>query len=260
MKRAVLLMSFFALVATSAGGQKGSAKSPSCPPDITNLRVTFADAAGDLFRSDGGGPYVTSRLRGDSIDVRFQKSNCSYDLTMNLNASTRSMTVTLGGTNHVSGFFNFDRVASVPVTDPNNAAFVDFCGGRDANGQIILNTPNVVQNSDGTYRYDNYAGSGVDESGQYFVRRNVGIAVDDGHLNYAFRYQYSPIEGQFLWAAGTDYIRVYHASQFVWVLTPDSGMGSCGPGGSCGRYYDKINNISFGDYSVPFSITVEQIN
>ena len=46
MKRAVLLMSLFAVVAKSAVAQKNRHR-PSWPPDISNLRVTFADAAGD---------------------------------------------------------------------------------------------------------------------------------------------------------------------------------------------------------------------
>src|SRR6185295_16986076 len=122
-----------------------------------------------------------------------------------------------------------------------NQAFVDFCGGRDVSGQPIVDTPNVVQNANGTYLYDNYAGSGRDESGNYFVRRNVGI--DAGGSN-GFRYQYSAIDNVATWAAGTDYIRVYHPSQFVWVLTPDSGNGSCGLGGHCGRYHDNSTNTN----------------
>ena len=257
MKRVALLTILVAFVATSATAQRSGPK-PTCPPDITNLRVTFADAAGDLFKSDGGGPYVTSKVRNDTIDVRFQKSNCTYDLTMNLNASSRSMTLILGAQTLTSKFFNFDRIADVPLTDPNNQAFVDFSGGRDANGHIIVNTPNVVRNADGTYKYDNYAGSGVDEFGNYFVRRSMGM--DASTATIAFRYQYSPLDNQFQWAVGTDYIRVYHTSDFVWVLTPDTGNGSCGPGGHCGRHYDKNAGQSLGDYSVPFSITVEQLN
>jgi hypothetical protein len=246
-------MSVLALIATPAGAQR-SRPAPSCPPDITNLQVTFADATGDLFRSDGRGPYVTSNSKG--VAIAFQRSNCTYDLVMNLNTAKRTMSLTLGAVQLTSGFFNFDRVASVPVTDPNNQAFVDFCGGRDVNGQIILNTPNVVQNANGTYLYDNYAGSGRDESGSYFVRRSVGIDAGGN----GFRYQYSTLENVATWAAGTDYIRVYHPSQFVWVLTPDTGNGSCGLGGNCGRYHDNTTGTNLGDYSVPFSITVTQIN
>jgi hypothetical protein len=256
-RRALLLMIVLTLIATPVGAQR-SRPGPSCPPDIINLRVTFADATGDLFRSDGRGPYVTSKAKGSTIDIRFQRGNCSYDLTMDLSHSNRTMRLTLGASTLTSTFFNFDRVASVPVTDPNNQAFVDFCGGRDANDQIIVNTPNVVLNADGTYQYDNYAGSGVDESGNYFVRRSVGINAGDS--NHGFRYQYSTIDNVATWAAGTDYLRVYHPSQFVWTLTPDTGNGSCGLGGHCGRYYDKSTSTSLGDYSVPFSITVEQIN
>jgi len=73
-RRALLLMSVLTLIAAPAGAQP-SRPGPTCPPDITNLRVTFDDATGDLFRSDGGGPYVTSKTRGSTINITLQRGN-----------------------------------------------------------------------------------------------------------------------------------------------------------------------------------------
>jgi len=218
--------------------------------------VVFADRDGDLYRSDNGTPYVTSKARGDNTEIMFQKANCTYDFTMNLISSKRTTKLTLGGMTLDSDFFNFDRIASVPVTqdkvnsDSTITPFLDsqFC----QNGWAIdPNTGKPATNPDGTVR-DNYAGCGIDPDGKYYVLRSVGIQAGDD--NHGFRYQYSPIDGVATWAAGTSFIRVYHPSAFVWELVPDINTGSIG------RYYDKSANISLGDYAVPFKITVTQIN
>lgn len=265
MKRALLSLSLCALFASSAFAQKGKPSTSSCPADITNLQVTFADrvdpsgALIDLFRSDGGGPYITTKSKGENIDIKFQRANCTYDFTMNLNFSKRTTKLTLGagGVTLDSDFFNFDRVASVPVTqdklnsDGSTTSFLNsqFCMNYYA---IDPATGKPALNPDGTVQ-DNYAGCGIDGDGKYFVRRSVGMQAGDD--NHGFRYQYSPIDGGPTWAAGTDYIRVYHPSATVWEVVPDVGMGSCS-GGSCGRYYDKSTSTLLGDYSVPFKITV----
>jgi hypothetical protein len=250
MKRTLLLLSLCTLFASTVFAQKN--RPPACPPDITNLQVVFADRADDLFKSDNGTPYVSSKSKGENIEIRFQKGNCSYDFTMNLNSSKRTTKLTLGGTTLDSEFFNFDRIASVPVTqDTGNTSFLSspFC----QNGWAIdPNTGGASYNADGSVR-DNYGGCGIDSEGRYYVLRSVGIQA--GSVDYGFRYQFSPFGGGIAtWAAGTSFIRVYHPSPFVWELVPDLDTYSMG------RYYDKSANMSLGDYSVPFKITVTQIN
>jgi hypothetical protein len=264
MKRAILLLSLLALFASAAFAQKPKPSASACPADVTNLKVTFADLAGDLYRSDGGGSYATVKAKGENIDVKFQRSNCTYDFTMNLNFSKRTTKLALGSNTVDAEFFNFDRVASVPVTD-GGAAFSDWC----SKGIIYDSaTGKPVNYPDGTAQ-DNYAGcrqetdaygapvSDANGNFVYYVLRSVGIQA--GSDNYGFRYQYSPLDGGPTWAAGTDYIRVYHPTATEWVLTPDTGTGTC-VGGQCGRHYDKSNNTMLGDYSVPFRITVNRLN
>jgi hypothetical protein len=184
-------------------------KPVTCGSDVNNLRLEIfdRDSLNNLFqiRSDGKGIYYPSA----NEVLQFQISNCSYDFILDFNYrnSTRkeSMTipnypVTGSNTETTSGFNNFDRVASVPITDWNDIAFREFCGN-------MLNTPNVVKNSNGTYKYDNYAGCGLDSAGKYYVRRNVGI-LSNLKSGERLRFQNSPFDGGTN-AGDTSYIRVY---------------------------------------------------
>ncbi len=214
-------------------------KTSSCGTDVTNLSVSVYKYTDDTLTStyniktdqvysDGSPvPYITQKTRGEQITAEFQIDNCSNDFTLNLNFSSRSMnvdvpqTATYPGWSTTSKFFNIDRIASVPITDWNNLAFVNFCGGA-------MDTPNVVRNSNGTYQYDNYAGCGKDPDtydannnlipGRYFVRR---AAVFDLTNNYRLHFLYSPLENQYFIAAGTAYLKVYHTDATTWELSPD---------------------------------------
>jgi hypothetical protein len=269
MKRTVLLLSLcalFAVAAPAAFAQKGKpAPSPTpspsptpvpCPTDVNALQVVFTDGGTDLYKSDGGGPYVTTKTKGENLEILFQRANCTYDLTMNLNFSKRTTKLTLGGAVINAEFFNFDRVASVPVTqdtlnaDGSYTFFTDspFCNLGVKNDPA---TGKPINYEDGTAQ-DNYGGCRVDAEGKYYVLRSVGIRAESD--SRGFRYQYSPIDGGPTWAEGTSYIRVYRPSANQWVLTPDADSGSWG------RHYDKSAGTPLGDYSVPFSITVTRLN
>lgn len=243
MKRILFLLAACTLMASTTFAQK-SRTTTSCPPDITNLQVAFDDTLGNLFTSDGLGVYVTRKTKSESIDIKFQRSNCSYDFTMNLSSSKRVTLLDLSADGmRTSTFFNFDRIASVPITDWNNAAFRNFCGNT-------LNSSNVVKNADGTYLYDNYGGCGQDADGKYFVRRAVGI--QPGTSEQGFRFSNSPLDGISTLASDTSYIRVYHSQQFVWELSPEFP--------SRGLLFNKNPESVVNYHNVPFRITVTQLN
>jgi len=215
-----------------------NASAQKCTQDDRSIVATFADT-GNVFpyntiTSDGGGSYSTTKTRGSSSEVMFQICNGSYDLIVNLTSSSRTVRVlTMGGT-VPSSFLNFDRVASVPVT-VDSSGFAAFCGGRNGDGSIILDTPN-------TSSADNYAGCGQDANGYYFVRRNVGMQLTSGH---SLRFQDSPYDGGTL-GAGTSYVRVYHPTSSTWTLsvedTPAAVNPLCGSNGWCGALIYKPNN------------------
>jgi hypothetical protein len=193
---------------------------------------------GYSIAQDGGGPYKTAKSKRENVEVMFQ--NCSFkDFTINLHNSARYMRVFLPGkpvnapTNELQAkFYNFDRISSVPVTnfigsDPSgNPAVIEgiynnlaaFCGGKNPDGSIKLNTANTVT-------ADNYAGCGQDENG-FYVRRNVGSQLT---YNYSLRFQNSSLDGTGTLAAGTSYIKVYHPDPFTWTLVPEQGSDPNGP-------------------------------
>jgi hypothetical protein len=200
----------------------------------------------------------------ENVAAIFQVGNCSHDFTMNLNTSNRFFKVNLDSV-YTGKFFNFDRVNSVPITpaDPiSNDAFLasQFCTAAPQ----PLGGFNVGLNPDGTYR-DNYAGCGVDENGQAFVRRNVGMQlVPPGKRDQlGFRFQYSPIDGGVNAATtdGTAFIRVYHPTPNSWILIPDnesnrtlSTSETIGPIG-----VRLLNGTDSGRFAAPFRIVVERL-
>jgi hypothetical protein len=253
MNRTIQLLTLCAILAAAATSAFAQKPKPSptpapCPADVTALHVQFADAEGDLYRSDNGQPYTTIKSKSETVDIRLQRANCSYDLTMNLNSSARTTRLTLGvgGETRNSEFFNFDRVASVPVTD-GGTAFLNWCAGGVQKGA----DGNVVTYADGTAQ-DNYGGCGVDELGRHYVLRSVGIQAGDA--SQGFRYQYSTIDNGAAWAEGTSFIRVYHPSANAWELSPESITGSWG------RLHNNTTNSNLGDFSVPFRIMVTRLN
>lgn len=261
MKRAVLLLSIFALFASTAFAQRN--KTPTCPADITSLTATFANGANDLYGSDSVSPsYTTMKTKGDNIELMFQRANCSYDFTMNLHYSKRTTKLNLSGNVRDVEFANFDRVASVPLTLATNPDFIAFC---DSNGDGFFDeSPNVVKNADGTYRYDNYAGCGKDPDatdangnvipGRYFVRRTVGMSAGlVSGTDYRFRFQNSPLDGHGTLAGGTSYIRVYHETDITWEVSPEVT-----PIDSLGVLINGSTSSIDSYHVVPFRITVRK--
>ena len=232
---------------------------PSCGFDVTNLSLTVDNSSGNAITSDGNtAAYATGKTKGDTITAMFQVDNCSQDFTLNLNFSKRFMNVIFpsGGGSYQAKFYNFDRVASVPITPTDFDASTNFVN----NSQFCTASPEplggfvVGMNPDGTYR-DNYAGCAVDSSGKAYVKRNVGINLGG---NFRLRYQFSPIDspGGNLIVAGSSYIRVYHPDANTWVLTPDIATSSLG------TKMEYVNNsafISLGNYMMPFSFTLRKV-
>ena len=102
------------------------------------------------------------------------------------------------GTSLNFGFFNMDRVATVPITD-GGSAFLNWCS---------IST-------------DNYAGCGVGANG-YFLRRAFGSTIDSRN-RYHLRFNYSPLDNNsFLTlSAGTAFVKVYHADALTWMMMPE---------------------------------------
>ena len=146
--------------------------------------------------------------------MRFQASNCTFDLVIDLVQSTRKIVVNLPSGGTTSNFVNFDRIASVPITD-GGTAFQTWCAGPQQNAD-----GSFMSYSEGgkTIPYDSYAGCGSDTAGSY-ARRNVGFGLAN---NYNLRFQASPFDGNNPLAAGTSYIKVYHPSASTWYLEPEA--------------------------------------
>jgi hypothetical protein len=191
----------------------------SCGTDVTNLSISiykYTDATNtttynmwpDMTYADGSPvPYVSGETKGrnrQSIDGRFQISNCSYDLTLAMSGRyftwkfpAGSVAASLVGSSVNTSSFNIDRVGTVPVTD-GGANYLNWCSGGLGS--------------------DNYGGCDIDGIG-YFVRRAMGSAMLD--YSYGNRYNYSPIDNVQTMAAGTAYVKVYHPDSNTWIIMPD---------------------------------------
>jgi len=239
------------LFAVTAKGQGQT----TCGSDVTNLSVSvykYTDATNtttynllpDKTNPDGGPvPYVSGKVKGQSIDGKFQVNNCTYDFTLNLNFSNRFMTYKFPdgsplGTSVNFGFFNIDRVADVPITD-GGSAFLNWCSTAT----------------------DNYAGCGVDTNG-YFVRRAYGSTLD-AQSRYHLRFNYSPLDnnGTSL-ATGTAYVKVYHTDATTWTLMPEVTAPPPGVVGSDGEWSALLDAsipavVSY--QKTPFKILVKKL-
>jgi hypothetical protein len=132
---------------------------PTCGTDIyvnTAVGGTPEARGGYALVSDGNSLYANGGSKTNKIEGRFQVENCSHDFTLNLNYSTRYLVAFLGnGLTVTSKFFNFDRVASVPLTDPAHPAFdaaaLDmFCGRgleRTPDGKVARNELGFFQDN-----------------------------------------------------------------------------------------------------------------
>jgi hypothetical protein len=227
----------------------------TCGSDVTNLSVSiykYTDATNtttynlqpDLTNPDGSPvPYVSGKVKGQSIDGKFQVNNCTYDFTLNLNFSNRFMTYKFPdgsplGTSVNFGFFNIDRVADVPITD-GGPAFLNWCSTAT----------------------DNYAGCGVDTNG-YFVKRAYGSTIDSQN-RYHLRFNYSPLDnnGTSL-ATGTAYAKVYHTDATTWTLMPEVTTPPPGVVGSDGEWSALLDSsipavVSY--QKTPFKILVKKL-
>jgi len=260
MKRYSLLlvtMAICTILSATVSAQKKT--STSCGSDVKNLSLSVESSSLGIT-ADIDAPYATKKTRGDQIEAMFQINNCSQDFTLNLNFSPRFMYVDFpeGGGSYHAKFFNFDRVASVPITPTNltdSQKFLDthFCknGWKQIDGFI------VEKNPDGTYR-DNYAGCAIDASGKAYVRRIVGIGLDDPYssADYRLRFQASPIDGgsQGPLVTGTSYIKVYHPDASTWYLLPEFETNpTTGISDSIGAKLEYIDQFYLrGTYSMPF--------
>jgi len=239
------------LFAVTAKGQGQT----SCGSDVTNLSASifkYTDATNtttynlqpDQTYADGSPvPYVTGKVRNSNILAQFQINNCTYDFTLST-GSSRFMTYKFPdgsplGTSVNFGFFNMDRVASVPVTD-GGSAFLNWC-----------NTAT-----------DNYAGCGVDANG-YFVRRAYGSTLDS-QSRYHLRFNYSPFDigtGLTL-AVGTAYVKVYHTDANTWMMMPAVVPPPPSVTGTDGEWSALIDNsipavINY--QKIPFKILVKKL-
>jgi len=227
-------------VVARAAGRPTSA----CPADVTNLSVSILnDNPIYAILPDAAAPYKNGGTKQNKITSMFQRANCSFDFTLNLNYSTRYITVNIPGMPTTAKFFNSDRVASVPLTD-GGVAFKSWCDGgvqRNADGSI-------KKNADGNYQ-DVYAPCGEDKDADgnvigYFARRNIGFDLAG---DYNLRFQNSPVDGISQAANNTALIKVYHyaataTSRERWVLTPDRD------------YY------TFTDYTTPAGFSTDTTN
>lgn len=243
MKKSILLLAAITFFSLSSG----TAFANRCTLDDSSIVATVADRGTvfpyNLLTSDGGGPYSTFKAGSVNIAVMFQICDGSKDFTMNLNSSARSLKQLLAGGTADSKYANFDRVASVPVT-VDSSGFAAFCGGRNGDGSIIMDTPN-------TTTADNYAGCGQDSNGFFFVRRNVVFTLTAGH---SLRLQDSPYDGGNL-GTGTSYVKVYHPTSSTWTLTVEDTPAAfnpiCGTNGSCGAMiYKPSNGPAYVQYGV----------
>ena len=233
----------------------GRPNQPSCGTDVTNLSISvykYTDATNtttynmqpDLTNPDGSPvPYVSSsKVKGKSIDARFQISNCTYDLTLNMSTGRyftwKFPNGSIVGTSQNSSSFNIDRVGNVPITD-GGSDFLTWC-------------------SDAA---DNYAGCGVDGDG-YFVRRSMGSAI----LNFAYgvRFNYSTIDNIQTTAAGTAHVKIYHPNASTWIIMPEQVQpppGVTDPNATAGEWsvlLDRSTNpgTPVGYQKTPFKILV----
>ena len=219
---------------------------------------TGADDLGYALVSDGQGPYLNAGKGSDKITAIFQVNNCTHDFTMNLNFSRRSMWALLvdpvdGPFVRRANFFNFDRVASVPVTTTANFLTSPFCQYgwlRNADGSVATNAADPYNPV--TYR-DNYEGCGNDSFGNYVLRGGSMSLDGDERLGFAM----SPLDIQSYPcpdgsdpSCQTDYIRVYHPNANTWILRPNGGAAAAYRVWASGAYLFE------GFQSVPFEITV----
>lgn len=221
----------FALVlglASTAAAQKKTTTT-TCGADVfLNVQVvgTPSSTNGNALISDGDEFYNHGSSRG--LVARFQVENCTHDFTL-ATGNSRTMTAQLSTGDVSAVFFNIDRVHSVPVTpaelftEEARAAWLGspFC----ANGVQQTADGKIVNNGDGTYQ-DNYAGCGVDDQGDGYVLRKMGVNLSpDARLSFNISAIDGPnqcLSGNTNPACGASFVRVYHPFATRWIVKADA--------------------------------------
>lgn len=244
-------------------GTASAAKPPApCGSDVyvnTLIRGTPTDPDPYAFVSDGNESYPNGGRGPNKIEGRFQVDNCTHDFTLNLNLSTRYTVALLSQLTITSKFFNFDRVASVPITPgPGNPDFgaTGFC----SEGIVQTADGKVRKNPDGSYQ-DNYAGCGMDPDGTWYVRRAAVIGFYEGQdRDYRLSFNRSPLD---TWSSGAcdnnpqvceaSHVRVYHPDASTWIIRQEEG----GNGAALLKSGGNNSGYQFQNYEiVPFEMAV----
>lgn len=255
--------------AATATAQKNKTTCGADVPVIVSVTGTQSATNGMAYVSDGNGPYVHGVGR---VEAHFQVGNCTHDLTMNLNRTSRSMfaLLTIDGAVTVFGshFFNFDRVHSVPLTNDTTGAFDRWCA---AIADPTKPAP-TEKNSDGYYE-DNYIACGNDDplddpndgnapNPYYnFVRRKASLNLDgDERLSFrgtivntpAYAREACYVDGPDSDTCSTNFVKVYHRDANTWVIASESP-------GQAARFAWAGGNKGYqfqGFHTVPLEITI----
>lgn len=261
MRRGFVAYAAVAAVVIGAGPALAAKPLPGCGPDVYVNTIVKGTAIGAYeIVSDGNESYPHGGSGQNKITGRFQVDNCTHDFTLNLHLSSRYMVGLLEESPGSPGvitskFFNFDRVASVPVTPGPES--VDFgTTGWCAGGVVRTSDGRIRKNADGTYQ-DNYAGCGQDPDGTWFVRRAATLPFYEGpSRDYYLYFQRSPLDGSGFCdnrpeacAEAVDHVRVYHPTPSTWILRPEGeGWAALVRNGTEGGF--------LGYEAVPFEIVV----
>jgi hypothetical protein len=226
-----------------------AARPPSCGSDVgVNVTLAGAPTAADAqpdaqlnsttynFVSDGLGAYSNgTKVKGGTLEAHFQVDNCTYDFTVNLNNLSRKMYArTPGGTWVEAWFFNFDRIASVPITAADGAGHltdpraVVFCG----DGAVVYDPANPDKPlTDANGVHDNYGGCHTDAAGNWYVLRAANISLKEtgnGSTSTRLLFHPSPLDYGGVGACpgpdvrcATSMVRVYHPTSTTWTIVPN---------------------------------------
>jgi len=264
MKSATISLLAVAILLGSAASASAQRKTAGCGPDVA-LNVTIFGTRGAPsgygLVSDGSGgsaDYLYLAKGPDKVVSIFQVDNCTHDFTLNLHASTRSMFALLSSGDVRAGFFNFDRVHSVPVTT-NQAAFDAYCAAG-----VVRNADGSIATSNGQY-LDNYAGCGSDVHGNY-VRRHGSMSLDG---DQQLAYQTSPIDRPAQScdvnpanpACGAAFLRVYHPDANTWIVRTemtDAGTGLGPQALASHRVWESGSYVFKGYQNIPFEIVAKR--
>jgi hypothetical protein len=227
--------------------------------------------------SDGGGAYANGvKVKGGTLEVIFQISNCTFDFTARLFNLPRKLFVTSPGGDWLEvPFFNFDRVGSVPITSADlNSQLTDpkaqvFC----ADGAIIYSPSDATKpliDANGVV-HDNYGGCHMDADGRWYVLRAAGMTVNltaSGSSQAHYRFNVSPLDTPDAGACpgadprcATSLVRVYHPDASTWVIVPHDIPSQLPPQPSStnwlAAYVTSFSPLTITSYpSVPFKITL----